>query len=70
VAPGHENALPAGRPKVLAIVGVLPLGETALVTLRSMERFNMGTIIAAGTDIINPPFLHPPCVTSCATYLV
>jgi hypothetical protein len=52
VAPGHEKALPAGNPKVLAIVGVFPLGETALATFLSLERFNMGVIIAAGSDIL------------------
>ena len=36
VALGHEYALPAGKPKVLAIADVLPLGETRLVTFRSL----------------------------------
>jgi hypothetical protein len=40
VAPGHEKAFPAGNPKVLAIVAVFPLGETALATFLSIERFN------------------------------
>jgi hypothetical protein len=40
VAPGHEKSFPAGNPKVLAIVGVFPLGETALATFLSLERFN------------------------------
>jgi hypothetical protein len=40
VAPGHEKFFPAGKPKVLAIVGVFPFGETALVTFLSLERFS------------------------------
>jgi hypothetical protein len=63
VAPGHENALPAGNPKVLAMAGVLPFLATRLATLRSLDLFNMGVIIAEGTDIINPPSLHPPFVS-------
>jgi hypothetical protein len=42
VAPGHEKAFPAGNPKVLAIVGVFPFFDTALVTFLSIERFSMG----------------------------
>jgi hypothetical protein len=40
VAPGHEKFFPAGNPKVLAIVGVFPLGETAFATFLSLERFS------------------------------
>jgi hypothetical protein len=40
VAPGHEKFFPAGKPNVLAIVGVFPFGETAFATFLSLERFS------------------------------
>jgi hypothetical protein len=50
VAPGHEKAFPAGNPKVLAIVGVFPFFDTALVTFLSLERFSIAVIILLPAD--------------------
>jgi hypothetical protein len=51
VAPGHEKALPAGNPKVLAIVGVFPFFDTALATFLSLDLFNfIADIILLPTD--------------------
>jgi hypothetical protein len=58
VAPGHEKAFPAGNPKVLAIVGVFPFGETALVTFLSLERFNIADIILLPTDKTKKVHVH------------
>jgi hypothetical protein len=41
VAPGHEYALPAGNPNVLAMLACLPLGVTRFATFLSLERSSL-----------------------------